>query len=107
VNRDFRIAVLLAAPRRRGLSTYDWTSKRGYPPSLRRNLQNQVEIYKKASDAQHALKVIVYFTAEEYQKVVALLKELKLDTDKSIILIDARADNKPSASKADDSNGDE
>jgi hypothetical protein len=75
--------------------------------ALRRNLQNQVEIYKKASDAQHALKVIVYFTAEEYQRVVALLKELKLNTDKSIILIDARADNKPSASKADNSSGEE
>jgi hypothetical protein len=32
VNRDYRIPVLLAAPRRRGLSTYDRTSKLGYPP---------------------------------------------------------------------------
>jgi hypothetical protein len=69
--------------------------------SLARNLQNQAEIYKKASDAQHGLNVIVYFTNAERLHVEAILKALKLDKDKRIILIDARDDNKPSASKAD------
>ncbi len=68
---------------------------------LAKNLQHQVEIYKKASDAQAGLKVIVYFTAEERIKVIALLKALKLDDDPNIILIDARSDNKQSASKVD------
>jgi hypothetical protein len=66
---------------------------------LRDNLQKQVEIYQKASDAQAGLKVIVFFTKEERARVIALLRELKMDGDNKIILIDARADNKPSASK--------
>lgn len=67
---------------------------------LRRNLQNQVEIYKMANDTEKALKVIVYFSELELLKVKAILEELELKDEKSIILIDARADNKPSASKA-------
>lgn len=67
---------------------------------LRRNLENQVEIYKKAADAQHALKVIVFFTAAERKKVLSILVELGLANDQDVVLIDARADNKPSASKA-------
>jgi hypothetical protein len=67
---------------------------------LRRNLQNQVEIYKMANDTEKALKVIVYFSELELLKVQAILEELELKDERSIILIDARADNKPSASKA-------
>jgi len=67
---------------------------------LRRNLQRQVEIYKKASDAQAALKVIIYFSEDEQQHVAEILSDLNLQTDPNIFLIDARADNKPSASKA-------
>lgn len=69
-------------------------------PQLKRNLANQVEIYKKASDADKSLKVITYFTEREYKKVMALLIELGVKGDPNIILIDARSDNKPSASKA-------
>lgn len=67
---------------------------------LRRNLQNQVEIYQKANDTGRALKVITYFRAEELAKVGDTLKELDLSNSEDIILIDARKDNKPSASKA-------
>ncbi len=67
---------------------------------LKRNLQKQVEIYKKASDAQSAIKVIVHFTREELKRVEAILKELDLTGDKNIVLVDARRDNKPSGSKA-------
>jgi hypothetical protein len=67
---------------------------------LKRNLQNQVEVYKRANDTDKALKVIVYFSEEELRKVKAILDELGLKDEKFIILIDARADNKPSASKA-------
>lgn len=67
---------------------------------LKRNLQNQVEIYKLANNTMKALKVIIYFNVRELAKLHEILDELELNTDNSIILIDARADNKPSASKA-------
>lgn len=67
---------------------------------LKRNLNNQVEIYEKASDTIKSLKVILYFSSEELDKVQNILKELKIDKNDSIILVDARSDNKPSASKA-------
>lgn len=69
-------------------------------PQLKRNLQNQVEIYKKASDANTGFKVIVFFTEEEQIKVENILYELNFDKNPNIILIDARQDNKPSASMA-------
>lgn len=67
---------------------------------LRRNLQKQVEIYKKASDARSAIKVILYFTEDEYWRVSRILRELDIKDDPNVILIDARPDNKPSGSKA-------
>lgn len=67
---------------------------------LKRNLQNQVKIYEKANDTNKSIKVIVYFTAAELKTVSRILRELKLEADKTIVLIDARKDNKPSASKA-------
>jgi len=67
---------------------------------LRRNLEKQVEIYKKASDAPHALKVILYFSESELEKVVKIFNDLGLHDDPDIILIDGRADNKPSGSRA-------
>ena len=67
---------------------------------LKRNLERQVEIYKKASDAKLAIKVIMFFTAEEEERVATILAELGLSDSKDIVLIDARRDNKPSGSKA-------
>lgn len=67
---------------------------------LKQNLQNQVEIYERANDTKKSLKVIIYFTKEELDKVTRVLEELKLDKDSDIILIDGRCDNKPSASNA-------
>jgi hypothetical protein len=69
-------------------------------PRLSRNLQKQLEIYKKASDAEKGYKVVFYFTRQELNRVNRILKELKMMGDPYIILIDARKDNKPSASKA-------
>jgi hypothetical protein len=68
--------------------------------SLRKNLKAQAEIYQKAGDAEHAIKVILYFTAEERAKVEGIVRDLGLTGSPNIVLIDARADNKPSASKA-------
>ena len=67
---------------------------------LKQNLANQIAIYQKGSDAKRGLKVITYFTAEEREKVDRILKELDISESEDIILIDARKDNKPSASNA-------
>jgi hypothetical protein len=67
---------------------------------LEKNLQHQAEIYQKASDAETAYKVILYFTEQELARVNAILKRIGLYGHESVILIDARDDNKPSASTA-------
>ena len=67
---------------------------------LKKNLQRQVEIYQKANNTENAIKVIMFFSEEEYKKVQDLLNELELNNKANIILIDARNDNKPSASVA-------
>ena len=67
---------------------------------LEKNLKHQAEIYQKASDADRAIKVIIYFTAREKKRLEGILKKLKLDGHKDVVLIDARKDNKPSGSKA-------
>lgn len=67
---------------------------------LRQNLEKQLEVYKQASDAQHGVKVILFFSQSEELKLNAILRELKMDQDENVILIDARDDNKPSGSNA-------
>jgi hypothetical protein len=67
---------------------------------LEQNLLNQVGIYERANRTNKSLKVVFYFTKYEHQKVLKVLRKLKLQDDASITLIDCRADNKPSASNA-------
>jgi hypothetical protein len=67
---------------------------------LERNLEKHVEIYQAASDAEHAIKAIVFFTADEKDRVMRILKKLNLIGHKDVVLIDARGDNKPSGSLA-------
>jgi hypothetical protein len=67
---------------------------------LERNLEKQLPIYQAASDAKNGIKVIIYFSESERLRVEAILRKLKLDGHKDIVLIDARNDNKPSGSKA-------
>ncbi|WP_458041504.1 MULTISPECIES: hypothetical protein [Bacteria] len=67
---------------------------------LKRNLQNQVEVYEKANGTRTSVKMIICYTEADVAKVYAVLKELDLRGEKSIVVIDARADNKPSGSKA-------
>jgi hypothetical protein len=66
-------------------------------PQLRQNLQNQVELYKKASDAKIGFKVIFYFSEVERKRVQDLLVELGLTKNEYIIQVDATK--KESASK--------
>lgn len=67
---------------------------------LERNLRNQVEIYEKANRTTQSLKVVLFFTAAEESKVKKAMQILNVADDAGVILIDARRDNKPSASKA-------
>lgn len=65
---------------------------------LKQNLAKQVEVYKAASETERAIKVIMFFSEKEYEKICAILNELELVSCEDIILIDARDDNKESAS---------
>ncbi|BCB88883.1 hypothetical protein Psuf_061960 [Phytohabitans suffuscus] len=67
---------------------------------LEMNLQKQVAIYEKANQTQKSIKVIIFYTERQEARVRDILKKLELDQDPSIVLVDARDDNKPSASKA-------
>lgn len=67
---------------------------------LKRNLEKQVPIYEAANRTNLSVKVIVIYNAAQQRKVNRILKQLKLDREEGIVLIDARNDNKPSASKA-------
>lgn len=67
---------------------------------LERNLEKQVEIYKAANNTKKSFKVVLFFDGSEEKKVKDALKSLNATEDAGIVLIDARRDNKPSASKA-------
>lgn len=68
--------------------------------SLKNNLKKQLEIYQKASNAPKGIKAIVYFTKEELERAENIISDLGMAENPNIVLIDARSDNKPSASKA-------
>ncbi len=67
-------------------------------PQLEKNLLNQVEVYEKANNTKQSIKIILYFSEKELQKVTDILNRNNLNDKENIILIDARNDNKPSAS---------
>lgn len=67
---------------------------------LKQNLAKQAKIYEKASNAKRALKAILYFSETELGRTLNILRELKMAEHPDILLIDARRDNKPSASNA-------
>lgn len=74
--------------------------KLGKNTQLRRNLEKQVPIYEAANETKQSVTVIVNYTAADAKRVEALLNDLKLAGRENIVVIDARSDNKPSASKA-------
>lgn len=67
--------------------------------TLKRNLEKQVDVYRAANATPKAIKVIMFFTDDEYEKVLRILNDLGLSGKPGIVLIDARA-NKVQASKA-------
>jgi len=64
---------------------------------LKNNLIKQIEVYQKANNTNQAIKVILYFSDVEFNKVNNILSELKLHGNKDIMLIDASSE-KQSAS---------
>jgi len=67
---------------------------------LKQNLEKQVSVYERANQTEQSIKVIVCFSEFEEAKVRRILRELGLSNSKSVVLIDARKDDKPSASRA-------
>ncbi|MDR1443222.1 MAG: hypothetical protein LBJ02_12740 [Bifidobacteriaceae bacterium] len=74
--------------------------KLGSNSQLKLNLEKQVEVYKRAHGTPHAVKMIVCYTERDRARVAAAIQELGLADDESVVVIDARHDNKPSASEA-------
>ena len=68
--------------------------------ALKRNLEKQIGIYQAANATRTSVKVIVSYTASDQARVVRVLHELGVENEESIVIIDARSDNKPSASTA-------
>ncbi|MFJ7303301.1 hypothetical protein [Streptomyces sp. NPDC099088] len=68
--------------------------------SLARNLERQVAIYEAANGTRKSVKVILCYTAEDQEKTARVLADLGIRDEPSVVVIDARRDNKPSASKA-------
>jgi hypothetical protein len=68
-------------------------------PQLADNLEHQTPIYQKAHRTKKSVKVIVYYNEAELARVKSIVRQLGLEKDQSIVLIDARNDNKQSASK--------
>lgn len=67
---------------------------------LKKILKKQVEVYMDANQTCNHFKVIVIFTQQEEDRVKKILNEFNLHNSPNVVVIDARNDNKPSASIA-------
>lgn len=67
---------------------------------LKQNLEKQVDVYKAANQTDKSIKVILYFNDTELEKLLMIMKSLDIKEGKDLVLIDARASNKPSGSNA-------
>lgn len=67
--------------------------------SLEDNILNQLEKYKEVDNTKQGIWVVVFFTYKEHQKILKILKKHNLDNNPNYILVDARKDNKITASK--------
>lgn len=57
--------------------------------SLKRNLANQVEVYKQANQTEKSYKLILVYTDAEMRKVNKVLDDLKLAKDPTVVVVDA------------------
>ena len=55
---------------------------------LRKNLENQLDIYKNANDTQYGIVVIFYYSEAEKKKTESILKDLNLDDKENVVLVD-------------------
>lgn len=67
---------------------------------LKNNLKRQIEIYAKANHHPQRIVAIIFTSEKQEIRLKGILKDLNLEYAKNIISIDARMDNKPSASVA-------
>ncbi len=65
---------------------------------LKQNLENQVKVYEAANKTKKSIKVILYFSESELEKVLNIMNKLGLNENKQLVLIDAQKNNKLSAS---------
>ncbi len=72
--------------------------KLGKSSSLKKNLANQTDVYKKASKSANDIKVILCYSEGEVKRVENILNLLKLVNQENIVII--KAYSRPSASKA-------
>lgn len=56
---------------------------------LKQNLAKQVEVYEKANKTKNSIKVILFFTKDEYLKIKMILRELSMEKHPNIVLISA------------------
>lgn len=63
-----------------------------------KSVLKQVEIYEKANGTDRSIKVILAFNEQELKRAKRIVAELGRAEDPNIVLIDANASNKPSAS---------
>ncbi|SCZ68455.1 hypothetical protein [Thiohalomonas denitrificans] len=71
--------------------------KLGRSTSLKKNMKNQTEIYKKASKSISDIKVILCYTKAEIAKVNRILKAMQQENAENVVIIDVTK--KGSASK--------
>jgi hypothetical protein len=64
---------------------------------LEQNLEHQVKVYEAANNTSKSIKVILFFTEAELERVQKILRKLGLKGRKDFVLIDA-CDDKVSAS---------
>lgn len=74
--------------------------KMGYNTYLEKNLKNQIKIYQKANHNARKIVVIIITSEKDERRVKDILRRLRLIRNNSIVVIDVRNDNKPSASVA-------
>jgi hypothetical protein len=67
---------------------------------LKQNLEKQLAVYEAANETTNGIKVVVYFTEQEEERLFGILEELDMLDKANVITIDARNDNKPSGSRA-------
>jgi hypothetical protein len=63
--------------------------KLGSSTSLKKNLLNQTEIYKKASKSINDIKIILCYTKSDIAKVAKILKSINQEQSENVVVIDA------------------